>query len=159
MAPHPSPALPPPTPTPPTPAPWPLQVQSNALAALEAIDPAMAAEVMAEGCITGDRINGLCDGLTGDWYVKFDTYHPAVNNGLPVTRVISRITLQQILAKYAMAVAGDDMIQPDCKVVAFEEDKVNGHDRVRAVLFRAMLEPLCSQQERRLYTRVWALQR
>lgn len=27
-------------------------------------------------------------------YVKFDTYHPAAHNGLPVTRVICRHTLQ-----------------------------------------------------------------
>jgi hypothetical protein len=27
-------------------------------------------------------------------YIKFDTFHPAVSKGLPVTRVISRITLQ-----------------------------------------------------------------
>jgi zeaxanthin epoxidase len=45
----------------------PPQVQSNALAALEAIDPAVADAVLREGCITGDRINGLCDGETGDW--------------------------------------------------------------------------------------------
>ncbi len=45
----------------------PLQVQSNALAALEAIDPEVAEEVLREGTITGDRINGLCDGLTGEW--------------------------------------------------------------------------------------------
>lgn len=44
-----------------------LQVQSNALAALEAIDVDMADEVLAAGCITGDRVNGLCDGVTGDW--------------------------------------------------------------------------------------------
>lgn len=44
-----------------------VQVQSNALAALEAIDPAVADAVLREGCITGDRINGLCDGETGDW--------------------------------------------------------------------------------------------
>jgi zeaxanthin epoxidase len=43
------------------------QVQSNALAALEAIDPEVAADIMAAGCITGDRINGLCDGASGDW--------------------------------------------------------------------------------------------
>lgn len=47
------------------------QVQSNALAALEALDAEVAAEVMATGCITGDRINGLCDGETGDWYVTW----------------------------------------------------------------------------------------
>lgn len=46
----------------------PLQVQSNALAALEAIDKDMADKILAEGCITGDRINGLVDGATGKWY-------------------------------------------------------------------------------------------
>jgi zeaxanthin epoxidase len=107
-----------------------VQVQSNALAALEAIDAGMAAEVMNEGCVTGDRINGLCDGISGDWYCKFDTYHPAVNNGLPVTRVISRVTLQQILAKYAENIGGE-VIQPNTKVVSFSEDSLEGHDRVR----------------------------
>ena len=43
------------------------QVQSNALAALEAICPETAEKVLAEGCVTGDRINGLCDGETGKW--------------------------------------------------------------------------------------------
>jgi hypothetical protein len=44
-----------------------VQVQSNALAALEAIDPAVAEEIMRHGCITGDRINGLVDGVSGAW--------------------------------------------------------------------------------------------
>lgn len=48
----------------------PIQVQSNALAALEAVDVAVAEEVMAAGCVTGDRINGLCDGVTGEWCVQ-----------------------------------------------------------------------------------------
>jgi hypothetical protein len=115
----------------PTPASSPLQVQSNALAALEAIDANMARDVMAEGCITGDRINGLCDGVSGDWYVKFDTFHPAVRNGLPVTRVISRVTLQNILARYATDIGGEGVITPDTKICEYEEDQVQGHDRVR----------------------------
>lgn len=45
----------------------PIQIQSNALAALEAIDLDVADEVMKVGCITGDRINGLVDGISGDW--------------------------------------------------------------------------------------------
>lgn len=45
----------------------PIQVQSNALAALEAIDLEVAEEVMKAGCITGDRINGLVDGVSGSW--------------------------------------------------------------------------------------------
>lgn len=107
------------------------QVQSNALAALEAIDKDMAQEIMAEGCVTGDRINGLCDGVSGDWYVKFDTFHPAVRNGLPVTRVISRVTLQNILAKYACQIGGDSVIQADTKILSYEEDVCENRDRVR----------------------------
>lgn len=45
----------------------PIQIQSNALAALEAIDMEVAEEVMRAGCITGDRINGLVDGVSGTW--------------------------------------------------------------------------------------------
>jgi zeaxanthin epoxidase len=48
----------------------PIQIQSNALAALEAIDMSVAEEVMREGCVTGDRINGLVDGISGSWYAK-----------------------------------------------------------------------------------------
>lgn len=47
----------------------PIQIQSNALAALEAIDLDVAEEVLKAGCITGDRINGLVDGISGSWYV------------------------------------------------------------------------------------------
>nr|CAB3487195.1 unnamed protein product [Digitaria exilis] len=43
----------------------PIQIQSNALAALEAIDLSVAEEVMRSGCVTGDRINGLVDGISG----------------------------------------------------------------------------------------------
>lgn len=45
----------------------PIQIQSNALAALEAIDLDVADEVMKAGCITGQRINGLVDGVSGNW--------------------------------------------------------------------------------------------
>jgi len=45
----------------------PIQIQSNALAALEAIDFEAAEEVLRVGCITGDRINGLVDGVSGSW--------------------------------------------------------------------------------------------
>ncbi|KAH8508501.1 hypothetical protein H0E87_010568 [Populus deltoides] len=96
----------------------PIQIQSNALAALEAIDLEVAEEVMRAGCITGDRINGLVDGVSGTWYVKFDTFTPAAERGLPVTRVISRMTLQQILAR----AVGDDVILNDSNVVSFQDD-------------------------------------
>ncbi|KAL6993753.1 Zeaxanthin epoxidase, chloroplastic [Sarracenia purpurea var. burkii] len=104
----------------------PIQVQSNALAALEAIDLEVAEEVMKAGCITGQRINGLVDGVSGTWYIKFDTFTPAVQRGLPVTRVISRMTLQQILAR----AVGEDIIMNESNVVSFEEDG----DKVTVIL-------------------------
>ncbi|KAL8473206.1 hypothetical protein ACS0TY_029473 [Phlomoides rotata] len=96
----------------------PIQIQSNALAALEAIDMGVAEEIMDAGCITGDRINGLVDGVSGNWYVKFDTFTPAAEKGLPVTRVISRMTLQQILAE----AVGSDIIMNESNVVDFNDD-------------------------------------
>lgn len=96
----------------------PIQIQSNALAALESIDMDVAEKVMAAGCVTGDRINGLVDGVSGNWYVKFDTFTPAVERGLPVTRVISRMTLQQILAQ----AVGQELIMNESNVVSFNDD-------------------------------------
>ncbi|KAE8671610.1 Zeaxanthin epoxidase [Hibiscus syriacus] len=96
----------------------PIQIQSNALAALEAIDMEAAEEVMEAGCITGDKINGLVDGVSGTWYIKFDTFIPAAERELPVTRVISRMTLQEILAQ----AVGEDVIFNESNVVDFEDD-------------------------------------
>lgn len=91
----------------------------------------MADEIMAAGCVTGDRINGLVDGVSGQWYVKFDTYHPAVDQGMPITRVVSRVELQRILAKYAMKYGGEGVIAADTKVLSYNEDEVDGKKRVR----------------------------
>lgn len=46
----------------------PIQLQSNALAALEAIDTEVAGQVLDVGCITGNRVNGIVDGVSGTWY-------------------------------------------------------------------------------------------
>jgi hypothetical protein len=58
-------------------------------------------------------------------YIKFDTFTPAAERGLPVTRVISRMTLQQILAR----AVGDDAILNESHVVDFIDDgnKVDEH--------------------------------
>lgn len=114
----------------------PIQIQSNALAALEAVDPECAEEILKEGCITGDRINGLCDGETGDWYVKFDTFHPAVTKGLPVTRVVSRVTLQEILAKTVEKYGGPNTILGSSHVISQREleDPVTGLKQVEVQL-------------------------
>ena len=96
----------------------PIQIQSNALAALEAVDRNAAEQILSNGCVTGDRINGLVDGISGEWYCKFDTFTPAAERGLPVTRVISRMKLQEILS----GALGDDYIINGANVVDFVDD-------------------------------------
>ena len=59
-------------------------------------------------------------------YVKFDTYHPAVDRGLPITRVISRTLLQKILAEAAMELAGENVIENGVQVVGFEDVRLPG---------------------------------
>ena len=105
----------------------PIQIKSNALASLEAIDIQLAAEVEDAGCITGYRVNGLCDGLTGEWYCKFDTFHPAVDRGIPVTRVVSRIKLQELLADACLRIAGRNIIRNGEEVVAFSHPEGGAH--------------------------------
>lgn len=78
----------------------PIQVQSNALAALEAINKDMTERIMAAGTTTGNRVNGLKDGVTNKWYCQFDTGAPAQKRGLPLTRVVDRPDLQSILLEY-----------------------------------------------------------
>lgn len=51
-------------------------------------------------------------------YCKFDTFTPAAERGLPVTRVISRMTLQQILAR----AVGAEIIMNESNVVDFNDD-------------------------------------
>lgn len=96
----------------------PIQLLSSALAVLEAIDQDVARRIMEEGCITGNRTNGLADGLSGKWFAKYDLERPAVERGLPVTRVICRMALQQILLNGI----GKDIVCNNSKVVNFIED-------------------------------------
>lgn len=47
----------------------PIQLLSSALVVLEAIDRSVAKQIRDAGCVTGNRINGLADGFSGEWYV------------------------------------------------------------------------------------------
>lgn len=81
-------------------------------------------------------LKGYIDTSAGDFqlkfrYIKFDTFTPAVERGLPVTRVISRMTLQEILAR----AVGDDVILNDSNVVDFTDDG----DRVSKMCFLFLL--------------------
>jgi len=89
----------------------PIQIQSNALRALQKISPTVFEELVAAGTCTADRVSGLKIGYRkgnklaglydrGDWLVRFDTIGPALEAGLPATVVVDRPVIQQILVKH-----------------------------------------------------------
>ncbi|XP_012849616.1 PREDICTED: zeaxanthin epoxidase, chloroplastic-like, partial [Erythranthe guttata] len=47
----------------------PIQLLSSAMGLMESIDKDAAREIMESGYVTGDRLNGLADGTTGQWYI------------------------------------------------------------------------------------------
>jgi zeaxanthin epoxidase len=100
----------------------PIQLQCNAQGALDSIDPVMAEEVMEKGIITGDRVNGLLDGVSGEWFYRFDTRKPCHENGLPLTLVLSRFELLDILSRGV----GEENIEMGTVVEKYEHrgDKV-----------------------------------
>ena len=109
----------------------PIQLAGNALSMLEALDADVAAEVMNCGAITGDRVNGLLDGRTGSWYVRFDTRKPAYTHGLPLTMVVSRYKLIEILRN----ALPEGTLQTGTKIVSYEDAQLDsGRNGVRAIL-------------------------
>jgi len=89
----------------------PIQIQSNALRALQRISPTIFEELVKAGTCTADRVSGLKIGYRkgnklaglydrGDWLVRFDTVGPAIEAGLPATVVVDRPVIQQILVKH-----------------------------------------------------------
>ena len=50
----------------------PIQLASNALQIIKEMDAALFDQVMAKFTYTGDKENGIKDGIRNDWYAKFD---------------------------------------------------------------------------------------
>jgi zeaxanthin epoxidase len=116
----------------------PIQVQSNALRALQRISPRVYQEICQAGTITADRISGLKIGYRkgvfmnlgqqyekGDWLVRFDTLQPALEAGLTPTVVIDRPVLQQILLQHGLP---PDTVRIKSRVTSYTELGENGND-------------------------------
>ena len=93
----------------------PIQIQSNALRAIQRINPQVYEELLEAGTVTADRVAGLKIGYKkgifmglgdqyekGDWLVRFDTLGPAMEAGLTPTVVVDRPVIQQIFIKHGM---------------------------------------------------------
>ena len=74
----------------------PIQLASNALQILKEMDEQVFAKVMDKFTFTGDKMNGIKDGIRDEWYAKFDLMSPAEARGMPFTGGIERPDLQEI---------------------------------------------------------------
>ena len=107
----------------------PIQIQSNALRAIQRINPKCFEELVAAGTVTADRVSGLKIGYKkgnklaglydkGDWLVRFDTIGPALEAGLPATVVVDRPVIQQILIKHGVP---EGTVRIKSRVQSFED--------------------------------------
>jgi zeaxanthin epoxidase len=109
----------------------PIQIQSNALRALERINKKVYEEILEAGTVTADRVSGLKIGYKkgvfmnlgnqyekGDWLVRFDTLQPALDAGLPATVVVDRPVIQQILLNNGIP---DGTVRIKSRIKRYEE--------------------------------------
>jgi len=97
----------------------PIQIQSNALWALQQINPVLYWAVAECGVQTGDRLSGIKDGIRYEegWLVKFDAATPALRKGLPLTLAINRVVLQEIFLKYGVP---EERVHTSNRVLGYE---------------------------------------
>jgi len=75
----------------------PIQLASNALRVLDEMCRKDTYEsIMSRFTFTGDKENGIKDGIRDEWYAKFDLATPAESRNMPYTGVIERPDLQEI---------------------------------------------------------------
>ncbi|KAH1223028.1 Zeaxanthin epoxidase, chloroplastic [Glycine max] len=109
----------------------PIQLLSIALAVLEAIDQRVARQIMEAGRVTGNRTNGLADEHETSkrkkkWFSVFDLFTPASRKRLPLTLVICRMALQDILVN----AVGSNILRNKSKVVDFIQEP----SKIRVIL-------------------------
>jgi len=76
----------------------PIQLASNALSCVQAVDPDLFEAIMGRFTFTGTRKCGIKDGVRNEWYNVFDAIKNLASWGsLPYTGVIDRPDLQEIL--------------------------------------------------------------
>jgi len=94
----------------------PIQLASNALEILKNMDNAVYNSIMQKFTFTGDKMNGIKDGIRNEWYAKFDLATPASDRNMPYTGVIERPDLQQIY----LDTLPEGMVQNGDGVVSYE---------------------------------------
>ena len=77
----------------------PIQLASNAMQGFRSIDSELYDEIESFATWTGNRTNGIKDGIRDEWYAKFDLKSPAAARDMPYTCVVDRPDLQDVLMK------------------------------------------------------------
>jgi len=106
----------------------PIQLASNALQILKEMDENSFNQILEKFTFTGDKKNGIKDGIRDEWYAMFDLAGPAEARNMPYTGVIERPDLQQIF----LDSLPKGMVQNGDAVVSYETNN-DGHG-VKAVL-------------------------
>jgi len=75
----------------------PIQIASNAAESIRRIDQGVYERILEEATVIGNRMNGLKDGLSDEWFATFDLDSPARKRGQVSSVVIDRPILQEIL--------------------------------------------------------------
>merc|ERR1712127_240264 len=101
---------------------------SNALKILNEMDSKVYDEIMEKFTFTGDKENGIKDGIRTEWYAKFDLASPADVRKMPYTGVIERPDLQEIYLNNIK----EGTVQNGGGVVTYSTDSATG--RVTAEL-------------------------
>ena len=99
----------------------PIQIASNALESLRRIDADVYADILAKSTIIGDRINGLKDGVSNEWFATFDLASPATKRGQEASVVIDRPVLQDILLERV-----GDALTLNAEVVSYDTSAGQG---------------------------------
>merc|ERR1719261_301159 len=69
----------------------PIQLASNAMQGLRSIDETLYKQIESHATWTGNRTNGIKDGIRDEWYAKFDLKTPAADRSMPFTCVVTAI--------------------------------------------------------------------
>jgi len=77
----------------------PIQLASNAMESFKFVDSELYKEIESFATWTGNRTNGIKDGVRDEWYSKFDLKTPAFDRNMPYTCVVDRPDLQDVLMK------------------------------------------------------------
>ena len=130
----------------------PIQIASNAAESLKRIDRQVYAKILQKSTIIGDRVNGLKDGVSNEWFATFDLKTPAASRDQVSSVVIDRPVLQEILLSEVGDVVsigtevigfqrrGDGVVVELSSGVKVDADLLVGSDGIRSRV-RDILDP------------------